>query len=83
MTGWKVGDRVVYDYRGYWDTGIVKEVDESEERVWASWEKGGYDFFDPEDTKYSKLTLDSQFTSEETQAVALLLSLGYTLKKGV
>jgi hypothetical protein len=79
---WKVGDRVVYDHRGYRDTGIVKEVDDGG-RVWAGWEKDGYDFFDPEDTKYSKPTPESQFTLEEEQAVRLLLSLGYTLKKGV
>jgi hypothetical protein len=79
---WKVGDRVVYDHRGYRDTGIVKEVDVDNGRVWTAWDKQGYDFFDSEDTKFSKLTPESQFTSEEEQAVRLLLSLGYTLKKG-
>jgi hypothetical protein len=79
---WKVGDRVVYNYRGYRDTGIVEEVDEEHKRVWATWEKDGYGYFSSENIKYSKLTLDSQFTSEEEQAVRLLLSLGYTLKKG-
>jgi hypothetical protein len=78
---WKVGDSVVYDHRGYRDTGVVNEIDD-QGLVWVTMEKDGYSFFDPENLRYSKLTPESQFTLEEEQAVRLLLSLGYTLKKG-
>ena len=77
---WKVGDRVVYEWNGYRDTGTVTDIDESE--VLANWDKDGFAYFDKTSPRYSKLTPESQFTTEEEQAVRLLLSLGYTLKKG-
>ena len=80
---WKVGDRVVYvSTSGNTDTGVVSSIDN--DKVWVEWDSDGcVKYFLTEYTEFYKLNSEPTDDSAETKAVALLLSLGYTLKKGV
>jgi hypothetical protein len=78
MTDWKVGDRVLAVGDMEISEGVVTRLEGN--KVWVKWinvkeEK----FFYQDDGVYFKLA----DAPDETQAVTLLLSLGYTLKKGV
>ena len=80
---WKVGDRVLYDdaYNDM-DIGTVTEV--SLTAVWAKWDSDDRVLsFTPGHYAFTKMNSEPTDESAETKAVALLLSLGYTLKKGV
>ena len=80
---WKVGDRVFYEGRYVTDIGTVTEI-ESEGKVWARWDSDGdRNHFDSDNEKFTKMNSEPTDESAETKAVTLLLSLGYTLKKGV
>ena len=79
---WKVGDRVRYLNNVFDDEGVVMGFD-TEDEVLVKWDKDGFAFCDPTSTKYSKINSEPTDESAEIKAVTLLLSLGYTLKKGV
>jgi hypothetical protein len=80
---WKVGDRVVYvPTSGNTDTGVVTDIRGN--KVWVKWDSDGLEkYFLPEYTEFFKVNSEPIDESAETKAVTLLLSLGYTLKKGV
>ena len=83
MIDWKVGDRVMYKYKNEVDTGTVDRIDE-DGLVWARWDSDGLcASFRPSDPGFTKMNSEPTDESAETKAVVLLLSLGYTLKKGV
>jgi hypothetical protein len=78
MADWKVGDRVLAVGDTEISEGVVTRLEGN--KVWVKWinvkeEK----FFYQDGGVYFKLA-DGP---DEAQAVTLLLSLGYTLKKGV
>jgi hypothetical protein len=80
---WKVGDRVLFQsiLLGS-DCGTVTRAED--DRIWAKWDEDGEVLhFGPTNPKYSKINSAPIDESAETKAVTLLLSLGYTLKKGV
>ena len=92
MTDWKVGDRVQYlgcvnepdMYLGAInnpDNGTVTSIDGN--KVWARWDSDGRDqCFYIGESRFTKTPLVVVSVTEERQAIALLLSLGYALKKG-
>jgi hypothetical protein len=74
---WKVGDRVLAVGDMQVNEGVVTRLEDN--KVWATWTNVEDEkFFYPEDSVYFKLA----DVPNEEQAVKLLLSLGYTLKKG-
>ena len=81
---WKVGDSVAYAHGfGDTDTGVVTRIDGAG-TVWAKWDRDGHEsWFHPGDPSATKTNQEPLDESAETKAVTLLLSLGYTLKKGV
>jgi hypothetical protein len=82
MTDWKVGDRVRFEDRWHTDTGVVVRIEGR--KIWARWSKYEVEtFFLPGSKEFTKINSEPLDESAETKAVTLLLSLGYTLKKGV
>jgi hypothetical protein len=80
---WKVGDRVMYKYKDEVDTGTIDRID-TDGLVWARWDSDGLCAnFRPSESGFTKMNSEPIDESAETKAVKLLLSLGYTLKKGV
>jgi hypothetical protein len=80
---WKVGDRVLFQSAILGnEEGTVTRVEYN--RIWVKWDNDGEVLhFDPMNRNYSKMNSEPLYESAELQAVKLLLSLGYTLKKGV
>ena len=78
MSNWEIGDRVKFTGTDWCaeDTGTVIEIAPS--HIWARWDSDGFRAsFNTDDPLFIKIP-----ATPEDKAVELLLSLGYTIKKG-